>query len=124
MENKEIIVFLDSVSRTLAGVKVSETETTISVENPVIVNAMPNQNSQMSLQLIPVFFREILDDKNQECIFEYQKESIVTSNITNLDKNIEAQYAMLFQPVPVELDENNADGDNVVDLFEEGSVSK
>ena len=123
MESKDIVVFLDGVSRTLAGVKVSETPTTVSIENPVIVNAMPNQNGQMSLQLIPVFFREILDDKNQECIFEYQKDAIVTSNITKLDENIVAQYSNLFQPVPVEIDDN-INGETVVDLFEEGSASE
>lgn len=118
MENKEIVVFMDSVSRTLAGVKVSETETTVSIENPVIVNAMPNQNGQMSLQLIPVFFREILADKNQDCVFDYQKDAIVTSNITALDENIEKQYAMLFQPIPEELDTDEGDSNNVIDLFE------
>ena len=124
MENKELVVFLDSVSRTLAGVKVNETETTISVENPVIVNAMPNQNGQMSLQLIPVFFREILSDKNADCIFEYQKDSIVVSNITALEPNIEKQYAMLFQPIPEELDTDEGDADNVIDLFGDGEGGK
>ena len=123
MESKDLVVFLDSVSRTLAGVKVGETDTTVSIENPVIVNAMPNQNGQMSLQLIPVFFREILADKNQEYVFEYQKNSIVTSNITNLDPNIEKQYAMLFQPIANE-PEVAESSDTVIDLFGEGDVSE
>lgn len=123
MESKDIEVFLDSVSRTLAGIKVGETETTISIENPVIVNAMPNQNGQMSLQLIPVFFREILGNKNQDCVFEYEKDSIVRSNIHSLDGNIEQQYSMLFQPVPTEVDPESGE-DKTVDLFEEGSASE
>jgi len=116
MSNKNIVVFTDSVCRTIAGVKLSETETTVTVENPVIVNAMPNDKGQMSLQLIPVFFREILLDKNQDCTFEYPKGSITQTNITELDKQIEMQYALLFKPVPVELDTAETDG-KVVDLF-------
>ena len=116
MENKEIVVLLDGVSRTIAGYKDGETETTISVKNPVIVNAMPNQNGQMSLQLIPVFFREILEDKNQECVFEYNKSDVTQTNITNLDAQIVMQYAVLFKDIPTEvLGETD---DTVVDLFE------
>ena len=117
MENKEMVVFLDSVSRTIAGVKVGETESTISVENPVIVNAIPNQQGQMSLQLIPVFFREVLADKNQDCTFEFNKGQITESNISNMDKQIEMQYAILFKPVPVELNTDVESAGKTVDLF-------
>jgi hypothetical protein len=117
MENKEIIVFLDGVSRTIAGVKVADNDTTITVENPVIVNAMPNQQGQMSLQLIPVFFREILEDQNQTCTFDYSKSEITTTNITKLNKQIEMQYAMLFKEVPVVVD-TDEDADNVIELFD------
>ena len=120
MENKEIIVFLDGVSRTIAGVKVADNGTTITVENPVIINAMPNAKGQMSLQLIPVFFREILEDQNQNCVFEYVKSEITTSNITKLNKQIEMQYAMLFKEVPKVVD-TDEDTDTVINLFNEGS---
>ena len=117
MEKKEIIVFLDGVSRTIAGVKVADNDNTITVENPVIVNAMPNQQGQMSLQLIPVFFREILEDQNQTCTFDYAKAEITTTNITKLNKQIELQYAMLFKEVPTVVD-TDEDADNVIELFD------
>lgn len=122
MKDKELIVFLDGVSRTIAGVKVADNDTTITVENPVIVNAMPNQHGQMSLQLIPVFFREILEDQNQTCTFDYSKSEITSTNITKLNKQIEMQYATLFAEVPTVVD-TNEDTDKVVDLFkkEEGN---
>lgn len=118
MENKEIIVFLDGVSRTIAGVKVADNGTRITVENPVIVNAMPNQQGQMSLQLIPVFFREILEDQNQTCEFEFSKSDITTTNISKLNKQIEMQYAMLFKEIPTIVD-TEEDAENVIDLFKE-----
>ena len=119
MENKKLVVLLDSVCRTIAGVGYCETDSTITIENPVIVNAMPNQSGQMSLQLIPVFFREILEDKNQDFRFTYNKDNITMSDITNLDPNIISQYTMLFQPVPEPVDTGVVSKDNVVDLFEE-----
>lgn len=119
MKDKELIVFLDGVSRTIAGVKVSDTDTTITVENPVIVNTLPNKAGQMSLQLIPVFFREILGDQNQTCTFEYSKSNITLTNITKLNKQIEMQYAVLFTEVPTVVD-TAEDTDKVVDLFDGG----
>lgn len=116
---KDLVVFLDSVSRTIAGVCVGGCDQTISVENPVIVNAMPNPSGQMSLQLIPVFFREILEDKNQKCVFEYNRDTITVSDITELDKQIELQYAKLFEEVNLEVDTEEETGSNVIDLFGE-----
>lgn len=119
MEKIELIVLLDSVSRTIAGVKVSENDETITVKNPVIVSAMPNQQGQMSLQLIPVFFREILEDKNQDCVFDYAKNAITTTNITSLESAIVVQYNALFQTFANVVDAEAGSEDKVVDLFEE-----
>jgi hypothetical protein len=116
--NEEMIVYVDSVGRKFLAVKVSDDDTTLTVKNPVIINAMPNQEGQMSLQLIPEFFREILEDQNQEIVFTYPKDMIVETNITKLAKQIEAQYLTLFKPVPTVIDNGATEG-VVVDLFEE-----
>jgi hypothetical protein len=118
MKEKEIIVFLDGVSRTIMGVKVADNDTTVTVENPVIVNAMPNESGQMSLQLFPCFFREVLEDQNQVMEFEYRKSEITATNITQVNKQIQMQYAMLFKAVPTTVDMDTS-SDKVVDLFSE-----
>ncbi len=96
----EIIVFLDGVSRTIAGVKIADSDTTITVENPVIVNAMPNQDGQMTLQLIPVFFREVLEDQNQVCEFEYQKTQITQTNISDMNPRYALREAARIGSTP------------------------
>lgn len=120
MSEQKIVVFLDSVNRTIAGVVEGETDTTISIKNPVIINAMPRQQGQMGLQLIPVFFREVLKNKNQDCVFTYQKDKIVTTNISDMEDQIEVEYKALFKEIPEVVAPPVEEGEaNVVDLFGE-----
>ena len=112
-----MVLFLDNVQREIFAVKVSETETTIVVQNPVIVNAIPNQNQQMSLQLIPVNFREILEDQNEDGLWTYNKDHITISSHKNLAKQIEVQYSMLFKPIPMVVDPEETTDNSVVELF-------
>jgi hypothetical protein len=120
MEEKEgMVIFLDGVSRTIGGKLVSEDDNTITLKNPVIVNAIPNQQGQMSLHLIPVFFREMLGDVNQVCEFTYNKDNITQSNITALNKEIEVQYGILFQTMSDNIEVVEEDEDTIVPLFED-----
>ena len=119
MEEKEgMVIFLDGVSRTIGGRLVSEDDNTITLKNPVIVNAIPNQHGQMSLHLIPVFFREMLGDVNQVCEFTYNKNTITQSNIIALNKDIELQYEMLFQAMLDDTGASEEDNDTIVQLFD------
>jgi hypothetical protein len=118
MEEKNMVIFLDNVSRTIGGRLVSEDETTITLGNPVVINAIPNQQGQMSLHLIPVFFREMLDDINQVCEFTYNKENITKSNITSLNNEIERQYEILFQPMTEDVAVVDDSSDTVVEMFD------
>jgi len=98
-EEQKVVVFMDSVSRTIAGGLVSEDDDTFTVSNPVIINAMPTQQGQMSLQLIPVFFREILEDQNKPVEFTYNKGQVTMSSVDALEPNILTEYNKLFTPV-------------------------
>lgn len=117
--NEKIVVILDSVNRTIAGDFESETVTTLTIKNPVIINAMPKQNGQMGLQLIPVFFREVLKDKNQACLFTYPKDKIVQTNIEKMEDQIEVEYRALFKEVPEIPYVESESEEKVVDLFGE-----
>ena len=105
MSEKKMVTFLDSVSRTIIGMLEQETETTLKVENPVIVHVVPQQDPatgqmKMSLQLFPIFFREFLGDKEASIVWEYKKENITlpTEEVV-FDFRLHAQYANLFAPV-------------------------
>ena len=96
---KPIVVFLDSVNRTIMGEEVYHSGGKLTVRNPAIISIVPKPNGQMSAQLIPVFFREILLDKNYKCDFEYDTSSIAVSGIRQLDEQFETQYFNLFKDV-------------------------
>jgi len=115
MEEKKLVVLLDSVNRTILAERVQQTATTITVINPAIISIMPKPNGQMSAQLIPVFFREILDNKNQKCEFTYPLTAVTVTNIVSLDKQFQTQYFNLFKDVPTNVIEPQQ-----VDLFTEG----
>lgn len=118
MEEHKLVVLLDGVSRTIAGVKVSETDDVVVLQNPVVVNAVPTPEGQMSLQLIPLFFREILLEKNVPINYHYRRANITMTDIDALEPQIESQYADIFKDFPVAVS-SPAEGEtsNVVELF-------
>ena len=94
--NTKMVVFLDYVGRTILGECLEEKTDTISVQNPVILHVVPADGGRMSIQLLPLFFREFLADKSGNVIFDFTKTSITKSNINALDFRLNAQYAQMF----------------------------
>jgi hypothetical protein len=98
-ENKNnVVVFLDYVGRTILGEKVeNKNENLICVKNPVILHVVPvDQGGRMSIQLLPLFFREFLAEKTGDVVFNYNKNTIVETDIEALDFRLLAQYSQLF----------------------------
>jgi hypothetical protein len=127
-ENINIVTFLDSVGRTILAEKSDEIENKIAVKNPVILHIVPDSNGRMSVQLLPIFFREFLADKNEDVIFYYNLDQIVKTNIENFDFRLQAQYKQLFNKssifVPPSSDivtpaSNQQPASKVVNLFDE-----
>ena len=95
------VAIIDHVGRTIIGEQIGETETTLSLQNPVILHCQPQQNGQLEVQTFPIFFFEFIDKENRtDNAWTYTKSSIVTSNVT-LDERILGQYAKINTP-PVE----------------------
>jgi hypothetical protein len=94
-----LTTFLDSLGRTIIGELVSDksTKTHLAVQNPVIVHIVPAGNSgQMTVQLLPVFFREFLADKTEDTVWFYNKQSITESDTLVFDFKLTAQYQQMF----------------------------
>ena len=97
-ENK-IIVFLDSVGRTILGEKVNSDDNTIAIKNPAVIHIMPNQQTgQLQLQILPLFFKEFLADKDAGTVWTYNKKNVTEATDIVLDFKIEAQYKQIFAP--------------------------
>ena len=99
MNNIQVIT--DQIGRTVVGEVITETETTLTLNNPVIIHVQPNpQTKQLQVQSFPYLFMEFikagLKDKNQ---WTFHKQNIVTSTV-ELEDNIIAQYNNINTPQP------------------------
>jgi hypothetical protein len=116
----QIVVFFDSVGRTILGERVdaNTTDAVLSVKNPAVVHIMPNQQTgQLQLQILPLFFREFLADKTEPTVWNYNRSLITEAQDVAFDFKLQAQYQQIFNPSPI-ITPANAGGD-VVRLFDE-----
>lgn len=93
-----LTVILDSVGRTILGETVTTTDTTkVSIKNPVVLHVIPaDSQGKMSVQLLPLFFREFLGDKSGDVTVNYDANRISTTDIDALDFRLQAQYSQMF----------------------------
>lgn len=88
-----MITIIDQIGRVVIGKKVTETDTQLTLNNPVIVYVNPNQETgQIQVQSFPYIFVEFLDKDNRDKNnWTFTKSSIVISDVV-LDTAIINQY--------------------------------
>lgn len=121
-ENK-IVVFFDTVGRTILGERLDDktTDSVLSVKNPAVVHIMPNQQTgQLQLQILPLFFKEFLADKDAGTVWSYNRANITEAVDVTFDFKLEAQYRQIFanMPAPAPQQPQGSSGD-VIKLFDE-----
>jgi hypothetical protein len=96
--SQNIKVFIDHVGHTIIG-EVISSENKLEVKNPAILISAPNNNGQLTVQLVPVFFKEFLKPEKREdgVVFNYPSDKIVTSEV-DLDDRLLEQYINMFTP--------------------------
>jgi hypothetical protein len=116
---QKLNVFLDPIGRTILGnVISSDNEQNLVVENPVLVNIQPNpQNGQLQLQMIPLFFKELLDPAASSPCFIYPKSRITTMTDTVFAAQFINQYKQLTGQTPSAPEVSS--GPEIVQLFDE-----
>jgi hypothetical protein len=120
-EQNKIVVFFDTVGRTILGERI-ETETNdevLTVKNPAVVHIMPNQQTgQLQLQILPLFFKEFLADKDAGTVWSYNKKNITESQDITLDFKLEAQYRQIFSNIVIPSAQPQSNPE-VIKLFDE-----
>ena len=122
-ENK-IVVFFDTVGRTILGERI-DTETNekvLAIKNPAVVHIMPNQQTgQLQLQILPLFFKEFLAEKDAGTLWKYNRENITEAVDVTFDFKLEAQYRQIFanNPVPAPAPQQPQGSPEVIKLFDE-----
>jgi hypothetical protein len=113
----KITTIIDHIGRTVIGEIVSETEATLTLNNPVIIHVQPNpQTGQLQVQSIPYIFMEFLEQASRAANhWTFNRSSIVQSEV-QLDSKIIAQYNGINTPAPQAAPTGDAE---VIKLFED-----
>lgn len=103
MKTNNHTVIIDQIGRTILGEQQGETDTTLTLYNPIILHFQPSQNGQLELQVFPLFFFELLDkEKREQNSWVFNKSSITISDV-ELNSDILTRYtAINTPPAPVE----------------------
>ena len=120
-ENK-IVVFFDSVGRTILGEKLEDktTKEVLTIKNPAVVHIMPNQqNGQLQLQILPLFFKEFLADKDTGTVWNYKRANITEAVDVTFDFKLEAQYRQIFAAGPAPAPQQPQGSPEVIKLFDD-----
>ena len=114
--------FIDNAGRSIYGQVAAETDTTITVQNPVMITVQQQQNGQMAVQLFPLFFAEFIQpvEDKRESYFTYDKSSIAVGVDFNIDPRITDQYEKIVHPVLVPQEQPAQEGEpEVIKLFDD-----
>ena len=98
-EKTEINVLVDNVGRTIVGRIKKATNTSVTVENPAIVNIEVRQDTgQIAVQLLPYIFREFIspEQRNGTVSWSFPKNSVVTSSDLKVDDTLKTQYENVY----------------------------
>jgi hypothetical protein len=99
-------VIQDHIGRIIIGAFVSETDTTLSLQNPVILHVQPDRTGQLQVNTFPVFFFELANQESRsEMVWTYVKSTIVDSGIVPDEKVIQ-QYNRINAPSKPEATQN------------------
>jgi len=100
MSDKNLSVFVDGIGRTIVGELLNENKTMMDVKNPAIVHVQPNpQNGQISVQLIPFFFKEFQKADNDKCVWEFLKANLIRAKDIELDDRLLTQYHNMYSVI-------------------------
>ena len=124
MSEIKYTTFIDNAGCSIFGINSSETKTSITVENPVMIHVAQQENGQMAVQLFPLFFAEFVqpgEDESRKNFFTYTKSSVALGEGFNVDVRIAEQYERIVNPTLVPAGTTQGEGEEaeVIKLFDE-----
>lgn len=115
------VTFIDNTGRNILAQKVGEITDTLVVENPVMILVQPQQNGQLSVQLIPLFLTEFVKpgaDGSRNYKFVYQTSAVAVGTDFEIDDRVISQYQKIVE-VAVKKPQTQQTSPEVIKLFEE-----
>jgi len=89
---------LDQYGRTIIGKKIDETDTTLTLNNPVIMHIEQQQDGGFGMKLLPILFMELLDKEDRgRNNWTYQKSNVVVGDVA-IDADFVSRYTAINTP--------------------------
>jgi hypothetical protein len=113
----KLITFIDSIGRAILAEESKSNDKVLTVKNPVMINVNQQQNGQLQVQLIPLFFSEFVDQatRSEGTLWSYQKSNIAIGEVS-IDERLKDQYSRIFTVAPAAPE---VAGESVIKLFDE-----
>jgi len=114
--------FIDNAGRSIFGSITSETDTDLTVQNPVMITVQQQENGQMAVQLFPLFFAEFIsptEGDKRDSEFVYSKTAIGVGSNFDVDPRIIEQYEKIVNPVLVPPPSAQVEEPEVIKLFDD-----
>ena len=118
-------IFVDSVGRTIIGEVVEDTDVALKVKNPCTIFVQPNDQGQLQVQTVPMFFRECLTPEGRDAgtTWVFNKATIVDSDCADhLDGKLKTQYDTIITTLTApdaQVNVDSSDEPEVVKLFDD-----
>ena len=122
MSDINIKILVDHVGRTIIGELVEDTEAAYKLKNPCTIFVQPNEQGQLQVQTITLFFKEFLtiDGREKGTTFTFRKDSITDSDAAQfLDSKLKTQYDGIVANFAAPDEAPAGDSGEVVKLFDE-----
>ena len=124
MSDTNYTTFIDNAGRCLFGEVKLDTDSSLTVKNPVMITVQQQQNGQMAVQLFHLFFAEFVqpEEGDRSNYFTYSKNAIAIGSDFDIEPRIIDQYLKIVNPV---LEQQQVVNDNpqgepeVIKLFDE-----
>jgi len=116
-----MITFIDHIGRVVIGKIVTEDESTITVNYPVILHTQIDpQTQKLNVQTYPYFFTEFVDERDAtKNNWIFNRNNIVQSEVS-VEPRILEQYERMANPQPSAAQQVSEDSEpEVIKLFEE-----
>ena len=94
------LIVIETASKTIVGDLISKTETSVRIKNPAALFIQPSNSGQLSVQLFPLFFGELIEtsEREQGTVWEFNTSGCGVSENIKLDtKLINNTHGFLIQ---------------------------
>lgn len=94
------LIVIETASKTIIGELIDKSNNVVRIKNPAALFIQPSNSGQLSVQLFPLFFGELIETSEREkgTAWEFNTAGCGVSDSIALDTKLVEQYARIFNP--------------------------